>query len=96
MPGDPLNNLGDLLAACGLTGELALPPAVTLGGLDALIEAEGRPKALSFLKDQGVDKLGQRQKLVNELSKAKREGRLTDEALKATVDVRNLSQLLMC
>ena len=83
MPGDPVNNLSDLLAACGLTGELTLPEAVTLGGLDAIIEQEGRPKALSFLKDQGVDKLGQRQKLVNEFSKAKREGRLTDAALKS-------------
>jgi hypothetical protein len=68
-------SLTDLIKSCSLEGEFTLTEAVTLGGLDSLVE-EGRPKALAFLKENGVDKLGQRQKLVNELTKAKREGRL--------------------
>ena len=57
MPGDPVNNLSDLLRRA--PHRRATLPEADTGGLDAIIEQEGRPKALSFLKDQGVDKLGQ-------------------------------------
>ena len=70
-----VDSITALLKACGLESELSLPPAVTLQSLDAALE-ESRPKALTFLKDKGVEKLGHRQKLVNEFSKAKREERL--------------------
>ena len=82
MPGDPVNNLSDLLAACGLTGELTLPEAVTLGGLDAIIEQEGRPKALSFKgprRRQARPAAKARQRVLE----GKGEGRLTDAALKS-------------
>ena len=81
MAGSEVNSLADLLQHCGLDGELSPPPEVTLGGLDALLE-EGRPKALAYLKDQGFEKLVQRQKLVNEFSKAKREGRISAQAMR--------------
>ena len=82
MAAGEVNSLAELLQHCGLDGELSPPPALTLGSLDAQLE-EGRPMALAYLKEQGFEKLGQRQKVVNEFSKAKREGRIPPQAMRA-------------
>ena len=71
-----VDSLSDLLKLCGLESDITPSPEVTLRSIDSKLEAEGRPAALNFLKDNGVDKLGPRQRIINEFSKAKREGRL--------------------
>lgn len=74
-----ITSITTLIQQCSLETELTPPAELTLSALDAALE-EGRPKALTYLKESGVDKLGHRQKLVNEFSKAKREGRVKEGA----------------
>lgn len=66
-----------LLAAAGLeTHAPALHHAnTTLSSLQALL-AVNRPHLLEHLRELGVSKLGERQKLANALAKAQREGQL--------------------
>ena len=64
--------LRELLSSCNLSQLETVLSSETLAGLEARLEAEGRPQLLAHLKATGVAALGNRQGLVNALSKAKR------------------------
>ena len=76
MPDAPLRSLDDLLRSAEVEHLSGAIDALTLGGLSANLERSGRVQLLSHLKEHGVVKLGDRQRIVNALSKAKRLGTL--------------------
>ena len=73
MAAEPLRTLTDLLAACGVGDG---PHGHSLASLENEHRMLPRLEFLQLLKSQGVEKLGDRQKLANALGKARREGRL--------------------
>ena len=84
MPDAPLRSLDDLLRSAEVEHLSDVMGALTLGGLSDTLERLGRVQLLSHLKEHGAVKLGDRQRIVNALSKAKRLGTLepVDEDIK--------------
>jgi hypothetical protein len=70
-----LRTVADLLEALPTDRRPSLAGRTTLLELSCKLQ-EGRPATLLHLKELGVDKLGERQKLVNHLSKVERAGQL--------------------
>jgi hypothetical protein len=71
VPEPKLKDLDELLEEAGLAGIKAVLGDATLDSLNTSL-VEDRTTFLSGLKESGVDKLADRQKLANSIGKAKR------------------------
>jgi predicted esterase len=73
--GPPVTNIAELLADLSLDSLAPTLSGTTLTTLNSKLD-EGRAALLSYLQESAALKLPERQKLVNRLSKLKRDGRL--------------------
>lgn len=71
-----VDSLATLIAEAGLPDISRLSTEVTLGALVEKLGA-GRPTLLSYLKESGVERLADRQRLANVLAKANRAGHVS-------------------